>query len=192
MFTSGMPAEFLWNTALKSSIFLEGRLWKILLISCSNSSSAIVFLCSQAESIFFNADLVWENSTLHFNYPASVWFHISILFKVIFCEIGTLLTNSRSDTKVSNCFSPIAFKSLIAVLTDSGKRIFVVVKFNQVIFHRWVHCNAFNTSINVGRESWRGWLPLWCLVLDSARISFPSRYSSNSSITWAISGLQVS
>ena len=38
----------------------------------------------------------------------------------------------------------------------------------------------------------KGWLSSWCLVLDSARISFQSRQSSNSSITRAISGLQVS
>ena len=38
---------------------------------------------------------------------------------------------------------------------------------------------------------WKGWLSSWYLLLDSARISFRPRQSSNLSITWAISGLQV-
>ena len=75
----------------------------------------------------------------------SVWFHISILFKVIFCEIDTLLTTSGSDAEVSNCFSPIAFKSLIVD--------FLIVKLSEVILHKWAHCNVVNQSINVGRES---------------------------------------
>ena len=153
----------------------------------------IVFLCSQAEFIFFNADLDGENSSLHFNCPASVWFHISILLKVISCGIGTLITTSRSYMKVSNWFSPIAFKSSITVSTDSGTAIFLLLSFV-----RWSCVNGFTvihlTSRLASEEnlSWKGWLLSLRLVLDSARISFQSRQSSNSSIIRAISGLQVS
>ena len=77
---------------------------------------------------------------------------ISILFKVIFCETGNLLTTSQSDTKVSNCFFVIASKSLITVLTIPGT-LFFVVKFIEVILNKWIHCNAFDQSINIGRES---------------------------------------
>ena len=64
---------------------------------------------------------------------------------MIFCEIGTLLKTSWSDAKVSNYFSPIAFKSSIVD--------FFVVMFSEVILHKWIHCNVFNQPINAGRES---------------------------------------
>ena len=66
-----------------------------------------------------------EDSTLHFNRPIEVRFHISINFEAIFCGIGTLLTTTQSDTEVSNCFSLIASKSSIAVLTDTGTMTFL-------------------------------------------------------------------
>ena len=53
--------------------------------------------------------------------------NISILFKMIFCEIGVLLTTSRSDTKVCNCLSLIDSKSSIAVVTDSGTMIVLLL-----------------------------------------------------------------
>ena len=121
------------------------RLWGILLISCSNSCLATVFLCSQAEFIFFNADLDGENWTLHFNCPASVWLHIYILFKVIFCDIGTLFTTNRSYMKVSNCFSPIAFKSSITVHTDSG------TTFLLLSLVRWSCINGFTVMHLISR-----------------------------------------
>ena len=43
-----------------------------------------VFMC---RFIFFNVDLNWKNSTLHFSCPVSVWSDIFILFKVSFYEI---------------------------------------------------------------------------------------------------------
>ena len=155
--------------------------------------SHIPFLCSHAEFIFFNADLDGENSTLYFNCSVSVRFHISILFKVILCEIGTLLTTSRSDTKVSNCFSPIAPKSSTTVLTDSGKIIFLLLTLV-----RWSSINGFIVMHVISRLtseenlSWKGCLSSWCLVLNSARIPFRPKQSSNSSIARVISGLHVS
>ena len=63
---------------------------------------------------------------------------ISILFKVIFCEIDYLLTTNRSDTNVSNYFSPIVSKSWVTVLIDSGTMIFFVVTISEVILHKSV------------------------------------------------------
>ena len=74
-------------------------------------------------------------------------------FRCFFCEIGTLLTNSWSETKVSNFFSPIASKSSITVLNSLWYNEFFVVKFSEVILHKWIHCNAFNQSSNFGRKS---------------------------------------
>ena len=64
----------------------------------------IVFLCLLAEFLFFTADLDGKNSTLHFNYSVSAWFHISILLKVIFCEIVTLLRTRRQMRKFLTVF----------------------------------------------------------------------------------------
>ena len=64
----------------------------------------IVFLRLLAEFNFFTADLDGENSTLYFNYSVSAWFYISILFKVVFCEIVILLTTSRQMRKFLTVF----------------------------------------------------------------------------------------
>ena len=112
----------------------------------------IVSMCLHAEFIFFTANLNGENSTLHFNCPVSVWFYISILFKVIFCKIDTL--TSRSDAKVSNCFSPIAFKESI-------------INFFLLSTVRWSCLNGLRVmhfiSQLMSEENllWKGWLSLW-------------------------------
>ena len=155
----------------------------------NHSFSVFIF----SEFIFFNADLDRKNSALHFSCPVSVWSHIFILLKVIFREIDTLLTTSWSDTKVSNCFSPIVSKSSITVLIVSGTIFFLLLRLM-----RWYCINRFAVMHLIipwtfeKNLSWKCRLSSWCLLLDSARISFQSRQSLNSSITRAISGLQVS
>ena len=45
----------------------------------------------------------------------------------------------------SFCFCTIASKS--------STIDFFVVDFSEVILHKWIHCNVFHQSINVGKES---------------------------------------
>ena len=119
-----------WYNLMPFLLSLQ-RLWGILLNSCSNSFSAIVFLYSQAEVVSFNANLEGQSSTLRLNCPVSVWFHIfhiSILIKMIFCEIGTLVkTPVGQMRKFIIAFPPIASKTLITVLTRSGKVSFLLL-----------------------------------------------------------------
>ena len=138
----------------------------------------IVFLCLHTKFTFFTADLNGENSTLHFTCPESVLFHIFILFKINFCEIGNLLPTSQSDVKVSTCFSPIAFKS----------------SFIDLNLVRWSGINCFTVISRLTSEEnlWqKAWLSSLWLVVESARISFWSRQSSNATITQINSGLKA-
>ena len=73
-------------------------------------------------------------------------------FKVIFYEIGTLLTTSWSDTKVSKFFLPQLLNHRSQFSTVSAE-LFFVVKFSEVILYKLVYCSAFNQSINVEGES---------------------------------------
>ena len=126
------------------------KLSGILLISCSNSSSAVVFLCSQAELIFFNANLDGENSTLHFSCPVSPWFHISILFKVILSVNLAFYSQPVGQIrKFLTVFFPVVSKSSITVLTDSGTMILLLLSLVW-----WSCINGLTVMHLISRLTW--------------------------------------
>ena len=109
-----------------------------------------------------------------------------------FCEIRSLLTASWSDRKAYYCFSPIASKSSTTVLIVAGTMIFLLSLVTWSCINRFI---VMHLTIRLTSEEnlwWKGRLSSRCFVLNSTTISFRSRQFSNSSITRAISGLQVS